>query len=345
MRILLTGHHGYVGSVVGPSLAAAGHDVVGLDAFLYEGCDLFPGPRLAHELRRDIRDVSADDLAGFDAVVHLAALSNDPLGDLDAGLTKAINNVATVRLARAARQAGVERFVFASSCSMYGAADATRPVDESSPLAPLTDYARSKVEAETALLDLADERFAPTSLRFATAYGVSPRLRLDVVLNNLAGWALTTGGVRLLSDGSSWRPLVHVQDMAAAVIAVLGAPAATGRGRAFNVGAPDANFQIRSLAEIVAAAVPGAEVEVAPGAEADRRSYRVDFSAFASAYPAFSPLWDPERGAAELVRAYRDAGMTHDLFAGDRFVRLARLRALREAGVLDDALRRRNGGG
>lgn len=345
MRILLTGHHGYVGSITAPALADAGHQVVGLDAFLYEGCDLLPGRPPDRELRLDVRDVGVDELAGFDAVVHLAALSNDPLGDLDAALTREINNLATVRLAHAAREAGVGRFVFASSCSMYGASGTDAAVDESAPLAPLTEYAASKVEAEAALLALADRGFAPTSLRFATAYGVSPRLRLDVVLNNLAGWALTTGRVRLLSDGTAWRPLVHVQDMAAAVLAVLAAPAEIGRGRAFNVGAPGANFQVRTLAEIVAGAVPGAEVELASGAEPDRRSYRVDFRAFAAAYPAFSPGWDPERGAAQLVAAYREAGLTRELFEGNRFVRLARLRSLRAAGVLDETLRRRNGAG
>jgi nucleoside-diphosphate-sugar epimerase len=345
MRLLVTGHHGYVGSVVAPIFVDAGHTVVGLDSYLYEGCNLFPERPIAEIRRIDLRDVGPAEVEGFDAVVHFAALSNDPLGDLDATLTREINHAATVRLAEVARAAGVGRFVFASSCSMYGAADGETAVDEAAPLAPLTEYALSKVRAEADLLTMADAGFAPTALRFATAYGASPRLRLDIVLNNLTGWAVTTGRVRLLSDGTAWRPLIHVEDMGAAVLAVLAAPLDLVRGEAFNTGAPDANYQVRTLAEIVAAAVPGTAVEIAEGAEPDKRSYRVDFGKLARTLPAFEPRWSPEKGARQLVAAYREAGMTFETFQGDRFVRLARLRSLREAGLLDDTLRRRNGHG
>ena len=216
MRVLLTGSGGYVGAVARAVLASSGHDVIGLDTGLYEGCDLGAPPR-PPDVRVDIRDVREEHLDGFDAVVHLAALSNDPIGELDEALTYAINHEATVRLAELARSRGVERFVFASSCSMYGASGSGLPVDESAPLAPLTAYAESKVRSERSLAEMTSDDFSPVSLRFATAYGVSPRLRLDIVLNNLVGWALTTGAVRLQSDGTAWRPLIHVEDMAGAI--------------------------------------------------------------------------------------------------------------------------------
>jgi nucleoside-diphosphate-sugar epimerase len=343
MRVLLTGHHGYVGSIAGPVLVSAGHDVVGLDAFFYDGCDLLPDAVSIPAHRLDLRDLAPELLDGFDAVVHLAALSNDPLGDLDPALTNEINYAATVRLAEAAKARGVTRFVFASSCSMYGAADSSTLVDETAPLAPLTAYASSKVDAERSLLALADGDFSPTCLRFATAYGASPRLRLDIVLNNLAGWALTTGKVRLLSDGSAWRPLIHVEDMAAAIAAVLDAPAEAVRAESFNVGATDANYRVRELAQVVSQAVPGSTVELAEGGGTDPRSYRVDFGKFAAACPGFRPTWTPERGAVELVNAYRRGDLTWDVFDGDRYVRLRRLRTLQDAGVLDGSLRRQDG--
>jgi nucleoside-diphosphate-sugar epimerase len=339
MRLLLTGDRGYVGSVAGPILAER-HDVVGLDVDYYAGCDLFPGARVP-SVTVDVRDVELEHLRGFDAVVHLAALSNDPVGDLDRQLTLDINYASTVRLAEIAKAVGVRRFVFASSCSMYGAGDSSTLVDESGDLAPLTAYAESKVLAERELLALADDAFSPASLRFATAYGVSPRLRLDIVLNNLAGWAVTTGAVRLLSDGSAWRPLIHVADMAAAIQAVLEAPADVVHGKAFNVGSTEANYRVRELADIVAAAAPGTEVELAPGASADTRNYRVDFGLFAGAFPELPFAWTPERGARELVDAYRAAGLLrNELDSGDRFVRLRRLQALQARDELDRGLRR-----
>lgn len=339
MRVLVTGHHGYIGSVTVPELVRAGHDVVGLDTFFYEGCDLWQDGDGVPALRRDVRDVTPDELNGFDAVVHLAALSNDPLGDLDAQLTREINFRSTVRLAEAAREAGVPRFVFASSCSMYGAADTGAPVDESAPLAPLTAYAESKVRSEEALLELADERFSPTFMRNATAFGASPRLRLDIVLNNLTAWAHTTGQVKILSDGTPWRPLVHVQDIARATAAILEAPRELVHAEAFNVGADRDNYQVRQLAEIVRDTVGDCEVEFAGSGDPDPRSYRVDFGKFAAAFPDFSYDWDAERGARELHEAYRRATLTLEDFEGPRFVRLRRLNDLRADGSLRPDLR------
>ena len=340
MKVLVTGHHGYIGSITIPVLEAAGHDVTGLDTLFYEGCDLYAAaaPRT---VERDVRDVEPRHLQGFDAVVHLAALSNDPLGDLDRELTLAINYEATVGVARAAREAGVGRFVFASSCSMYGAAASDRPVDETAPLKPLTAYAESKVRSEEALAELASDDFAPVFMRNATAYGASPRLRVDIVLNNLVAWALTTGAVRILSDGTPWRPLVHVEDIARATAALLEAPEDALRGEAFNIGRDEENYRVSELAEIVQTAVGDCEVEFGGSGDPDPRSYRVDFSKFHECVPDAALSWTAEAGAQELVEAYRAAGMTFEDFDGDRYTRLKRLRKLLDEGVLDTELRRR----
>jgi nucleoside-diphosphate-sugar epimerase len=338
MRVLVTGHHGYIGSVLAPLLVEAGHDVVGLDLDLYAGCDF--GPELADvpSLRLDVREATPERLAGFDAILHFAALSNDPLGDLNEEWTYDVNRDGTLALARAAREAGVRRFVFASSCSMYGASGTDEPLDESASLHPLTAYAVSKVQAEAGLWDLADEGFTPTSMRNATVYGVSPRLRLDIVLNNLAAWAHTTGRVRLLSDGSAWRPLVHVRDVAAVARAIIEAPEELVRCEAVNVGSAQQNYRIRELAEILHAET-GCEIEVATGAETDPRSYRVDFSKLGQLLPDLELAWDAERGARELVGAYRDVGLTLEQFEGRSYVRLRQLRHLLDIGLLDENLR------
>lgn len=339
MRVLLTGHHGYIGSVLAPALARARHDVVGLDTYYYRGCDFGSGPEPERTISLDVRDVAPRDLAGFDAVVHLAALSNDPLGDLSPDWTYAINRDGTVALARAAREAGVSRFVFASSCSMYGAADGDAALDETAPLRPLTPYAESKVAAEGALRELAADGFSPVSMRNATVYGASPRLRLDIVLNNLVAWAHTTGAIRLQSDGTSWRPLVHVRDVAQATVALLEAPAEVVSGQAFNIGSAEQNYRIRELADIVHARLADCEVTFAEGAMSDPRSYRVDFSKFASVFPSCRFEWTAERGADELANAYESAQLTLDDFQGHRYVRLNQLRRLLEAGALGDDLR------
>jgi nucleoside-diphosphate-sugar epimerase len=339
MRILLTGHHGYIGSVTGPLLRAAGHEVTGLDTFFYEGCDLRDEPDGIPAQRLDLRDADPAGLAGHDAVVHLAALSNDPLGDVSPELTKAINFEATVRLARAAKEAGISRFVFSSSCSMYGASDQKRAVDESAPLKPLTAYAESKVLSEEALADLADEDFSPIFMRNATAYGVSPRLRVDLVLNNLVGWAFTTGKVKIMSDGTPWRPLIHVEDISRATLAVLGAPREAVHGEAFNVGRNAENYQVRDLAEIVRETVGDCEVEYAGSGDPDPRSYRVDFTKFAEAFPDAGLRWTARDGAQEVLDAYREVDLTLEDFEGDRYIRLKRLRRLLDRGELDPELR------
>jgi nucleoside-diphosphate-sugar epimerase len=338
MRVLVTGHNGYIGSVLAPYVAAAGHDAVGLDTDLFRGCDFGTGSAGIPGLTADVRDVAAEDLHGIDAIVHLAALSNDPLGDLDPTLTGAVNCEGTLRLARAAREAGVRRFIFASSCSMYGASGTDTALDEQAPLRPLTAYAESKVNAEESLAELASDDFVVVSMRNATVYGASPRLRIDIVLNNLAAWAHTTGRIRLLSDGMAWRPLIHVRDVSKAALALLEAPAELVTGEAFNVGTDEQNYLVRDLAEIVQS-VTGCEIEIAEGSSADQRSYRVDFSKLAQALPELELEWDAERGARELIDAYRDVQLTWATFDSDRFVRIRRLLRLLDENRLDTELR------
>jgi nucleoside-diphosphate-sugar epimerase len=343
MRVLVTGHRGFIGSVLAPVFAAAGHDVVGLDSDLYRGCT-FGDPAAVPsvpDLGVDLRDVGVDQLDGLDAIVHLAALSNDPLGDLDAGLTYDINHQASVRLARLGREAGVRRFLFASSCSNYGAAGGAF-MDEDSELRPVTPYGESKVRTERDLVGLDAPSYVVVSLRNATAYGVSPRLRCDVVLNNLVAWAHTTGVVRLKSDGTPWRPIVHIRDIAQAFLLALEAPHDVVGGRAFNVVATTENYQVRDLARIVADTIPGCRVEIAPDASPDVRNYRVRGDRFVEAV-GFEPAWDARRGAAELAAAFAQSGLTIDEVEGPRYQRIARIRQRLADGSLQPDLRFRPG--
>jgi len=340
---MLTGQHGYIGSVTRAVLEDAGHQVVGLDTLYYEGCDFGPDPAPPVERIRDVRDVTPGDLEGFDAIVHLAALSNDPLGDLRSEWTYSINLDGTIATARAGKEAGVARFVFASSCSMYGASGADDLLDESAPLRPLTPYAESKVRSEEALHELADGDFSPVYMRNATAYGVSPRLRLDVVLNNLTAWAHTTGGIRLLSDGSAWRPLVHVQDIARATVALLEADREVVHDEAFNIGSEQQNVRISDLAEVLRELL-GCEIEFGDDATTDPRSYRVDFTKLRTTLPSFSCAWAVPAGARELAHAYATNGLTREEFLETgRYTRLAQLKRLLDEGALDGGLRWRAG--
>jgi nucleoside-diphosphate-sugar epimerase len=342
MRVLVAGDRGYIGAVLVPFLRAAGHEVDGLDLGLYEGCDLGPAAEIGVRAPRDIRDADAGQLAGYDAVVCLAALSNDPLGDLNPAATYSVNLEGTLRLARAARQAGVERFLFASSCSLYGAAGSAA-VGEDADLFPVTPYGEAKVAAERELSLLAGDTFSPVYLRNATAYGASPRLRLDIVVNNLTAVAVTTGQVRLESDGSPWRPLVHIEDISRAFLAALQAPRELVHDEAFNVGRPDDNVQVRDIAEMVRDAVPGSRVSFVDGAGPDLRNYRVDFSKLDETFPELKLRWSVRDGVDELVGAYTEHGLTYDDFTSSRFVRLRRIRELLSAGLLDEMLRRQSG--
>ena len=338
MRVLVTGHQGYVGVVMTTVLQEAGYEVVGLDTGYFKGCDLYPPERPVRTIEQDIREVSAQDVEGFNAIVHLAALSNDPLGHVNPDLTRDINQEATIRIARLAKAAGAERFIFASSCSLYGASDTSAPLDETAPTAPLTPYARSKVESEAELAKLADDNFSPVYMRNATCYGASARMRADVVLNNLVCWAVLTGKVRLQSDGRSWRPLLHVEDMSRAFSAMLSAPREKIHNQPFNVGRNEHNYIIRDVAEVVHKTVPNCEVEFAEEASADARSYRVDFTKLATTLPELDFRWDAEKGAHQVYDAVRASDMTEKIFLGRRHIRLNQLKYLMESGKLDESL-------
>lgn len=338
MKVLVTGHNGYVGTVMVPMLLKAGYDVVGLDTNLYQA-STFGKDTTADvpALTKDIRDVTAEDLEGLDAIIHLAGLSNDPLGDLNPDLTYKINHQASVRMAKLAKEVGVKRFIFSSSCSNYGAG-VTDWLTEESSFNPVTPYGRSKVMVEQDVAKLADDDFSPTFMRSGTAYGVSPRLRFDLVLNNLTAWAYTTGKVLLKSDGSPWRPIVHIEDMSLAFLAALKAPRDLIHNEAFNVGRPEENYRIRELAQIVAEVVPNCHVEFAEGAGPDKRNYRVDSSKIARVLN-YAPTWTARKGVEELYQAYKSANLQPNEFEGPQYRRIHHIKKLLASGELSNELR------
>jgi nucleoside-diphosphate-sugar epimerase len=338
MRVLVTGHDGYIGTVLVPRLIEAGHDVVGMDAYLFGGCVFGADVQDPPSLAMDIRDVKPNHLVGFDAVIHLAAVSNDPLGDLNPDTTFAINHDATLVLAEAAKAAGVGRFLYSSSCSLYGAQGADY-LDEDGAFNPVTPYGESKVSSERDLSALADDDFSPIYLRNATAYGVSPRLRGDLVVNNLTGFAFTTGSVFLKSDGSSWRPLVHVEDICRAFLATLEAERDLVHDEAFNVGSTEENYQISDVARIVQEIVPGSKITLSGDAFNDPRSYKVDCDKIVDRLPSARPRWSVRMGVEELYRAFVQHGLQLDDLEGDRFMRIRRVQSLLDAERIDESLR------
>jgi nucleoside-diphosphate-sugar epimerase len=338
MRVLVTGHDGYIGGALIPLLHEAGHEVVGLDTFFFEDCALSVPPKVDQVIRKDIRDVTPADFEGVDAVVHLAGLSNDPAGDMNPACTYDINADATRTLGRAAKAACVGRFVFSSSCSIYGAAGPDDVLDESAAFNPVTPYGESKVRSEVILSELADDDFSPVFLRNATAYGASPKLRADLLVNNLVGYALLTGSVLIKSDGTPWRPLVHIEDISRAILAALEAPRDVIHNEAFNIGRSTENYQVRQVADAVALAVPGSEIAYAEGGGPDKRCYRVDFTKAERGLPGYDPQWTVPDGIRELIASYVTNSLKPLDFEGSRFIRLKRLREHLDKGELDENL-------
>lgn len=338
MKVLVTGNKGYIGPILVNLLLQEGYEPFGVDSDIFAECAFDEKMPKIPEMHKDIRDIASRDLEKFDAVIHLAAISNDPIGNLNPDLTYEINHLATVRLARLARQAGISRFLFSSSCSMYGAAGDDFLTEEA-PFNPVTPYAHSKVLVERDVAGLADENFSPIFLRNSTAYGYSPRLRFDLVLNNLVAYAHTSGLVYLMSDGTPWRPIIHIEDISRAFIAALRAPREVVHNQAFNVGLNSENYRISELAEIVRDTVPGCRIEYAPNAGPDKRTYRADFSKIARILPEFKPQWDARRGVDEVYTAYRRIGLTREMFEGPQFKRIDHIKTLMAAGRLGPDLR------
>jgi nucleoside-diphosphate-sugar epimerase len=338
VRVLVTGSQGYIGTVLVPMLIDRGHEVTGLDTDYYARCTFTGEPPNIHVIAKDIRDVTIEDVEGQEAIIHLAGLSNDPLGDYRPELTEEINERASVRRAGLAKQAGIQRFLFASSCSNYGAAGSDFLTEEA-PFNPVTPYGISKVRVEAALSRIADADFSPTFIRASTAYGVSPRLRFDLVTNNLTAWAFTTGRVFLKSDGTAWRPIVHIEDISLAYIAALNAPRDQVQNEAFNVGTTTENYLIKEIAELVHETVPNCNIEYASDASADSRCYRVNCDKLARTLHEFKPQWTARRGVEQLYHEYRDRGLALEEFEGPKFMRIAHVKKLVSEGLLDESLR------
>jgi nucleoside-diphosphate-sugar epimerase len=342
MRVLVTGHKGFIGTILVPMLVDRGYDVAGLDSDLYRNCTYGEPPIKVAETIKDVRDVDESDVEGFDAIIHLAALSNDLLGNINPELTMEINYAASVRLAELAKAVGVPKFLFSSSCSMYGAGGDDF-LDEKAHFNPVTPYAESKVMSERDISKLADDHFTPVFLRNATAYGVSPRMRFDLVLNNLVAWAYTTGNILMKSDGTPWRPIVHIEDISRAFIAMLEAPKHLVHNQSFNIGLNAENYRIRELADFVKETIPGCEIEYADGAGPDKRCYRVDFSKYASTFPESSLQWNARRGAQQIYESYQKYGLEKGEYEGVRYKRILHIMYLLENQFIDNTLRWMNG--
>ncbi|MBM4247845.1 MAG: SDR family oxidoreductase [Euryarchaeota archaeon] len=340
MRILVTGDRGYIGTIMVPYLLHRGHEAVGLDIDFFSGCDLYDAPRPEYRsLEKDLRDVEAADLRGIDCIAHLAALSNDPMGEMDPALTDEINHQASMRLARLARKAGVGRFLYSSSCSIYGKSGGDF-VDETAQQDPLTAYARSKVDTERDLRELADNSFSPVLLRNSTCFGLSPRFRFDLVVNNLAGWAFTTQNIKIMSDGTPWRPLIHIEDVSQAFCLAAEADRELVHNQPFNVGENDQNYQVRAVADIVKRVIGDCQVTYTGEHGADQRTYRVNFDRIHERFRGFRCGWDVERGVREITQKFREVGLGQGDFQGPKFTRLKRLKELVASGKVDAGLRR-----
>lgn len=338
MNVLVTGNKGYIGMVLVGLLLEKDHKVRGLDTNYYRGCEFNDPKYEIEQISKDIREVLSDDLKNIDAIVHLAALSNDPLGELDPKLTDAINFQATARLAKLAKEKEIKRFIYASSCSMYGIAGLD-PVTEDSPLDPITQYAASKTKSENALLKIADDKFSPIFLRPGTAYGISPRLRCDLVVNNLIGWAYTTGKIKIMSDGTPWRPVIHVEDFCRGIIACLEAPIDIVHNQAFNLGRNDENYQIKDIANLIKKTIPGCEIEYTKEHGPDSRTYKVNFDKIRNKLKGFfHPKWTLKEGIAQIHDAYKFHSLTYDEFTGNKYIRINQLKKLKEEKKLDENL-------
>jgi len=338
MKVLVTGNKGYIGTVLCKKLLDEGFEVIGLDAGFYDGCNFFKESFAIKQITKDVRNVVKDDLLGADAIIHLAALSNDPMGALNPRLTFDINYLASLNLAKLAKELKVGRFIFSSSCSVYGVAGDEK-INEDGKLGPVTEYARSKVESEREIARLADGSFSPVFLRNATVYGVSPMLRVDLVVNNLVGWAFTTGKIRIMSDGMPWRPLIHIQDICQAFIAVLKAPRDLIHNQVFNVGQNSQNYRVKDIVETIERAMPEASIEYTGEHGLDSRTYRVDFSKFNKTLNNyFKPEWDMEKGVKELLLAYKINKLNQQEFEGDRLIRLKRIKKLLQENRVNEDL-------
>lgn len=338
-KIIVTGHNGYIGSILAPMLTKKGYEVVGIDTCYFDkDCEFYSPETGYKEIVKDTRHITELDIEGAYAICHLAALSNDPMGDLNPQLTYDINHLASVKLAKLAKISGVEKFIYSSSCSLYGIADGDVALDETAGFNPVTAYAKSKVNSEIDILPLADENFCVTFLRNSTAYGISPKLRLDLVVNNLVGWAVTTGQIKIMSDGSPWRPLVHAEDIARAFIAVIEAPKETVNRKSYNVGRNTENFQVKDIANLVGEVIPGCNVIITGEHGSDSRSYRVNFDLIANELPNFKPQWALKKGIEEIYQSYQKLGMNNDKFNNRYYIRLKQLQHLKSVGKIDDNL-------